>query len=117
MVTIPGESRGQMKLHPGVFRQVHSMMKKASHRELVEQRQWSGRSEELRGLGARSSRGHVCLAKEWVSRSHSRAGSKWKRQVWRAMPGAPFLDLLGGALRASWRLRACHYSKLHRTVR
>lgn len=33
-----------------------------------------------------------------------------------AMPGAPFLDLLTGALGAIWGLGICHYSKQHRTV-
>lgn len=40
-----------MKLHPGAFRQVHSMMKKASHRGQAGKRQWGGRSEELGALG------------------------------------------------------------------
>lgn len=43
-----------MKLHPGASRQVDTVMKKPSQRGQVEKRQWSGGSEGLRGLAARS---------------------------------------------------------------
>lgn len=75
-----------------------SVVKKASPKEQAGKRQWSGGSEK------------PVQQEPWLGRQYVEEASG------RAMPGAPFFDLLRGALRAIWRLGTCHNRRQHRTV-
>lgn len=87
-----------MKLHPGASRQVDSMVKKTSPKEQAGEMQQSGGSERQ------------VQQEPWLGREYVEDLSE------RLVPGAPFFDLLRGALRASWRLGTCYNRKQHRTV-